>query len=55
MVALINTYLNLVKACLALEVRSIADWPKILALEAFVFLTHINFLDLVVFWSFAIL
>ena len=33
-------------------VRNIFDWPKFLALEAFVFLAQIHFLNLAVFWPF---
>ena len=40
----------MVKAILAPKVRNIFDWPRFLALETFIFLAQIYFLDLAIFW-----
>lgn len=40
---------NLGKACLALNVSNIPNWPKFLALEALVFLPCFYFFDFAVF------
>lgn len=44
--ALINVYLKLVKASLALEVKNILDWLIFLALKTLAFLVYIHFLIL---------